>query len=161
MSSYGIAGAAFILLSALIFVRAYSSFLKKRREESEELYRFLLHITSGVRCSLATPEALACDFSTECGAVSEMVSAVSRGRTLYEAYSSVGFSLSREARELFSSLFSGFGKNYMEAELSRLTDYEKSISELLSSEREESERSERAVRAAVIAAALGAVILLI
>ena len=161
MSTYKIIGASLVLLSALIFVRAYSGFLKKRRAEGEELYRFLLHISSGVRRSLATPEALASDFKSETETVSSFISLVSEGRSLYEAFSMVTFSLGREIREEFSELFSGFGNNYLEAELMRLSDYEKSISELLLSEKDESEKSERTVRASVIAAALGIVILLI
>ncbi len=161
MSTQGIVGAALVLLSAVILIRAYSAFLKKRRNEGEELYRFLLHITSGVRRSLATPEALARDFSSDSEEMSRFLSLVAEGKELSFAYSAVGFSLSREAGELFSSLFSGFGKNYLEAEVARLEDYARSISELLSKERDEGERSERAVRAAIIAVALGAVILLI
>ena len=161
MSTQGIVGAALVLLSAVILIRAYSAFLKKRRSEGEELYRFLLHITSGVRRSLATPEALARDFSSDSDEVLRFIRLVSEGNELSFAYSSVDFSLSREAGELFSSLFSGFGKNYLEAELARLEDYARSISELLANEKDEWERSERAVRAAIIAVALGAVILLV
>lgn len=160
MSSLSLIGGALVVIAAVFLGKSYSAFIKKREVEGEELLRFLTYIKGEVSRFLATPETLASSFDSEvlseCGFLP-----LGEGEELCDAFLTARLSLSEEVRKILTEFFSGFGRNYLEAEVSRCEEFCERLGERLKIESEANAKSVRVVKTVSAAAALGTVILLI
>lgn len=148
------------MVSALLFGKSYGAFIKKRESEGEELLRFLLHIKGEVSRFLSTPESICASFRSDILFRTGFLP-LSEGGSLADALESAELSISMAMHEVLSEFFSGFGKNYLEAEISRCTEFCERLDKMLSKEKEEYQKNVRVVKTVSAAAALGIVILLI
>ena len=156
-------GATLIVASSFLLSRAYSGFLRKRCSESEELYRFILHIKGEVGRFLTPPERLLGEFSSPVlEAVGFTEKALERGN-LYSAFLKVRdrLSVSADVKKIVGDFLEGFGSDYRDGEIKRCDAYAEELEGVIHREREELERGERLVRAVLCASSLGIVILLI
>ena len=157
------AGVAIIMLCALFFGKEYSAYVEKRLSQYRGFVAFIGHIEGMILRFLAPQESLWQNFSDEALEKCGFLPSLRSGSTLSGAFSDceASLSLSDEQKERFSAFFADFGRDYMDGELNRASDFHRESEELLKKEEAELTKSVKITNTILIASALGIVILMI
>lgn len=156
-------GAALVMISALFFGREYSTYAERRADEGESFIRLLAHIEKMIDSYLLPHGELFLGFSDErlekCGFLGKL----REGSGLSVAFSSASDKLliCESIKTRLAEYFSGFGKGYKEAELSRLRECRTDVEKMLSNERAELEKNVKVTRALLLGGAAGIMIMII
>ena len=157
------AGVAVIMLCALFFGKEYSAYVERRLEQYRGFVSFIGHIEGMISRFLSLQESLwqnfSCDALEKCGFLPSLRS----GNSLSQAFSACEPSLllSDKQKAEFSAFFADFGKEYMDGEITRASDFHRESEESLKKEESELAKSVKITSAILIAAAVGLVILII
>ena len=152
-----------MLISALFFGKEYSAYAERRAGEGESFIRLLAHIEKMIDSYLLPHGELFLGFSNEwlekCGFLAKL----REGSGLSSAFSSARdrLAISEPIKARLAEYFSGFGKVYKEAELSRLRECRTDVEKMLSLERAELEKSVKVTRALLLGGAAGIMIMII
>ena len=154
-------GLALILLSAWLVGLMYSRYCKKRLLQTEGFALLLSHIEKRVSLFLCTQKDLVSGYDNE--SIADFVREAESGESLFSAFCAVKqkFFLSEEVKTKLSDFFSGFGKNYREGELKRISLFEKELYELYRREETETPKRIKLAYTLLFATALSIVIILL
>lgn len=154
-------GIGLILLSALAVSRGYERFIRRRIAEEEGFLALLLHIRAGVECFLSSAEELVRGFENE--ALQSVGYLGGEGADICERFRRSGdrLCISDKVRDILKNFFDSFGKEYKSGTVALIDRTRAVLDEHIKVERESAEKDVKLVRTVSLAAALGAVILLI
>jgi len=156
-------GIAAMLLSALLFSREYSRYMKKRLSECEGFLSFMSHIRIQIGCFLKPSRELCDGFSndalSDCGFIDELRST----GDIYGAYKNAEprLAMSCEAREISDNLFSALGAGYREDGVRLIDESEKKMQKICDELRASTPKSVRLALTLSVTAVLGFSILII
>lgn len=162
---YLIKPAVIVLLSALCtaFIKGYSAYMKKRRDESRDLYRLMETVRRGMSTRLSTPKEALASVSAESPEAERFRALVVSGRTLFEAFCEVSgsLSLSRGCRMMLTEYFKSFGKGYLDEEIRCADELLSRFASEIGMEEERGANDERVVKSVAVAITLGIIIFII
>lgn len=150
-----------LLLAALLCGREYSAYADRRLRECEGYLTLVSYIEKMIDSYLAPLSVIFRDF--ECEALTEngFLPAVRSGVSPGEALGEKKLLIPEDIRELLCDYFSGFGKGYKDAELSRTRKAREELEKMVENERASLEKSVKVIRALLLGVAAGIAILII
>ncbi len=162
MSVLKLLGIALIFSAAILFVREYSAYCKKRRSECLACLKLFEHMRSRLERYLLPMSELCLDFKDATLDALGFFSAAQAGG-IPHAFEEIKdkLSVSREFKNRISEFLCNFGKGYLKEESKRLSDMLSEISELCKVECENIETSEKVTKTLVFGLALGIIVLIL
>ena len=160
---FRIGGAVLILVAVLFAGREYSKFVNRRLDHLRGFYSLLEYIESSISKYLSFGRGLwvgfSCDSLEECG----FLELLRDGSDPYEAFlqTKSKLSLSSDQCELLEEFFSGFGREYQDGEIKRVSDYRKRLGRILEDQEQTLDNNVKVVRALLLGAGMSLVILVI
>lgn len=152
-----------LFATALWLGRGYSAFVDRRIGELRGFSALILHMEGEISRTLGFGPSLFRSFSDEFLEKCGLLPSLRQGISLEDAFLECRgrLALTKEMKDMLSSLFSSFGRGYMEEEISRLREARGQIELALGSECECLEKNKKVVNALLFgAAASGAIILM-
>ncbi len=156
-------GIGMLMIGALLVSREYEKYLDKRLGEYRGLVAMISHAESEIAKSLAHGEGLWRTFHDDALERCGLLTLLREGESLQTAFekSKTKMSLTADAKEKISVLFSGLGKGYVESELKTINNIKESLTDRLKNEEESAEKNLKIARALLLGGALCAVIMII
>lgn len=156
-------GAVATLLFALMLLRGYKYFLKKRKEERDEFLVLFDAVRDGVGCFLSPLSSIFSRFCEGDSTLARISRRIKDGESPKSAYNAEerGFHIGEAGREILSSFFSSLGRGYKDGEVAMCQSVGKRFFEYSESADKEDEKSARLAGALTVGAALGIIILFI
>lgn len=151
------------MLAAIMLVRGYGRYLRKRGDEYEALLVFLTGLERHISVTVGAPDGYLSAVKVKLLDELGFYGAYASGGSLSAAYSAVreGLHISPEADRLLLGYFGAFGGGYFNAELRSLGACISSLRDIAEKEGEEGARSLRVSSVFAVAVALGIVIMLV
>ena len=125
MTVIKVIGAGVIMIFAIVVGREYSDYAGRRAEQLRGFLYLICHIRGRISRFLAFGDGLCYGF--ECDALESVgfLPLVREGTNLYDAFEKCKsrLSLSGAQKKILSDFFLGFGMDYKDGELERMTDF--------------------------------------
>ena len=160
---FRIAGALLILVAVLFAGREYSKFVSRRLDQLSGFYSLLEYVESSISKYLSFGRGLWVGFSCEALEGCGFLGLLREGRNPYEAFLQIKskLSLSSDQCELLEEFFMGFGREYQDGEMKRVSEYRKKLGRILDDQAQSLTNNAKVLKALLLGAGMSLVILVI
>lgn len=156
-------GAAVIVASALLIVRAYAAYLKRSEGACQGFIDFLKMMRGRISCYLEPMDVWVADFRCDSLEVGGFLRELRGGARLSDAFESSrqAYYLPADVEEALTEYFSSSGSGYIDGELRALESCLARLEEGVGAHQARNEKNKKAVTAVTLAVAMGLVLLML
>ncbi len=156
-------GGGLVLILAMLIGRGYSAYKDRRIAETEAFIALLSHAEGMISRFLSHGSSLWNGFSSPTLEELGLLPMLREGAAPADAFAAIQgrLSVNKSCKDRLTEYFCDLGGGYREDELKKIAACKSELEEMLRMERKELENDVKAVRATLLGAALGVIILLL